>query len=188
MKVWVIRHGESETNQAGLWTGWLDVSLTEKGEKDAKLAGALLRGTDFDKIYASDLKRARQTAEIALPGCRYEMCEALREINVGDIAGKPLGVVKVRVGKPTGDDGYACFGGESRTEFNARIATFMQGLEALDHENVAIFSHAGWLRGALDFVLGMNVSRQHVCCGNCAVAIFEYKDSVWKLHSWINLQ
>ena len=50
MKVWVVRHGESETNRDGLWTGWLDVELTEKGREDAAKAGKILAGTSFDKI------------------------------------------------------------------------------------------------------------------------------------------
>lgn len=31
MKLYIVRHGESETNRKGLWTGWLDVALTDKG-------------------------------------------------------------------------------------------------------------------------------------------------------------
>ena len=36
MKVYVIRHGESENNRAKKWTGWADVHITEKGVEDAK--------------------------------------------------------------------------------------------------------------------------------------------------------
>ena len=42
MKVFMIRHGESETNRNGLWTGWLDVSLTEKGREEAVQVGKML--------------------------------------------------------------------------------------------------------------------------------------------------
>ena len=90
MKVWVIRHGESVTNRDGLWTGWYDAALTEKGKQDATLAREYLSKVKFDKIYSSDLQRARNTAEIAIPGCVYETDASLREVNVGDIAGKPL--------------------------------------------------------------------------------------------------
>ena len=88
MKVFVIRHGESETNRNGLWTGWLDVSLTEKGRAEAEQVGKLLSNINFDKIYASDLLRAKTTAEIALPACEYETLVELREVNVGSIAAK----------------------------------------------------------------------------------------------------
>ena len=187
MKVFVVRHGESETNRNGCWTGWMDVALTQKGREDAVLARRLLSGVKFDKIYASDLQRAKCTAEIAIPGCQYETSALLREINVGDIAGKPLHVAKDSEGKPRNKDGYACFGGESKTEFGDRIAAFMRELEALDCQNVAVFAHAGVMRTFLDTVLDMPMPRDRVCCRNCTVAIFEYEASVWKLHSWINL-
>ena len=87
MKVFMIRHGESETNRNGLWTGWLDVSLTEKGREEAVQVGKMLSKINFDKIYVSD-------PEIALPTCEYETVSALREVNVGNIAGKPLNSVK----------------------------------------------------------------------------------------------
>ena len=83
MKVFVVRHGESETNRNACWTGWMDVALTQKGREDATLARRLLSGVKFDKIYASDLQRAKCTAEIAIPGCQYETSALLREINVG---------------------------------------------------------------------------------------------------------
>ena len=55
MYVYVIRHGESETNKAKKWTGWLDVHLTDKGKDDAKKAGNFLKRISFDKIlYLSD--------------------------------------------------------------------------------------------------------------------------------------
>ena len=73
------------------WTGWLDVHLADKGKDDAKKAGDFLKRISFDKIYSSDLIRARETAEIAIPGCRYEISELLREINVGSLAFQPFG-------------------------------------------------------------------------------------------------
>ena len=50
MKAWVIRHGESEANQNGLLTGWLDAPLTEKGREEAALVRQLLDGVRFDKV------------------------------------------------------------------------------------------------------------------------------------------
>ena len=187
MKVFVIRHGESETNEMGAWTGWLDAALTEKGEEDARSVGKLLSERHFDKIYSSDLARAKSTADIAIPGCEYELSSLLREINVGDIAGKPLTSVKIPRDENGITVGYASFGGESRLEFDERVAGFMHSLETLKYENIAIFSHAGWLRSSLDFVIGERLSRAKICCKNCAVAIFEYEKEIWKLHSWINL-
>lgn len=187
MRVYVIRHGESETNQSKKWTGWLDVHLTEKGREDAQKAGAFLAGVVWDRIYTSDLVRARETAEIAIPGCQYETSELLREINVGNIANKPLSVLTAAQKNRAAQIGYTDFDGESKEQFYKRISGFLKRLEGFSCENIALFSHAGWLRGALDTVLGVELPRGRVCCNNCTVAIFEYLDGKWQLHSWINL-
>lgn len=187
MKVWMIRHGESETNKFGLWTGWLDPQLTEKGREEAALVSKVVSGVSFDKIYSSDLLRAKSTAETAIPGCKYETTEMLREVNVGNIAGKPLSAVMDSNNRPMNTDGYAVFGGESTEEFRSRVAGFMKFLESKNCENIAVFSHAGFLRSFLDLVLGVELDRKNISCKNCAIAIFEYSNFNWKLHSWINL-
>ena len=51
MKVWVVRHGQSETNRDGFWTGWYDAKLTPQGREDAVRAGALLKGVQFDRVW-----------------------------------------------------------------------------------------------------------------------------------------
>ena len=63
MKLVLIRHGESEWNKLNLFTGWMDVDLSEKGHEEAKNAGKLLKeeGYDFDICYTSYLKRAIHT-------------------------------------------------------------------------------------------------------------------------------
>ncbi len=186
MKVWVVRHGESETNKDKLWTGWLDVSLTEKGKEDALFAREVLSKVKFDKVYTSDLKKAKNTAEIALPGYEYEETALIREINVGNIAGKEFSVVFDSNNRPMNEDGYGVFGGESKDEFCSRIQRFMQKLEAESGENIAVFAHMGVVRKFLDLVLGFEHPRKNIYCKNCAVAVFDCEDSKWALHSWIN--
>lgn len=187
MRVFIVRHGESETNRKGLWTGWLDVPLTEKGRADARKAGALLGQVSFDKIYASDLMRAEETARTAVPGCRVETSALLREIDVGTLAGSPIASLTDDQRNALSGDGYRMFGGETREAFGGRIREFMELLEGLDCENVAVFSHAGWLRGFLNAVTGTPLPMKNIRCDNCTVGIFEYENGNWKLHSWINL-
>jgi 2,3-bisphosphoglycerate-dependent phosphoglycerate mutase len=64
----LLRHGNSEWNQKNLFTGWVDVDLTEQGIKEAKRAGELLSaaGIKPDILYTSVLKRAINTAHLAL--------------------------------------------------------------------------------------------------------------------------
>jgi 2,3-bisphosphoglycerate-dependent phosphoglycerate mutase len=64
----LLRHGESEWNKANLFTGWVDVPLSEKGRIEATRGGQLLAEQGFlpDVLHTSVLKRAIATAELAL--------------------------------------------------------------------------------------------------------------------------
>ena len=64
----LLRHGQSEWNQANLFTGWIDVDLSEQGESEARQAGRDLAaaGVEIDIAYTSVLKRAIRTLWIAL--------------------------------------------------------------------------------------------------------------------------
>jgi 2,3-bisphosphoglycerate-dependent phosphoglycerate mutase len=64
----LLRHGESEWNAKNLFTGWVDVGLSEKGMAEAAHAGELLRdaGLRPDVVHTSLLRRAIRTAELAL--------------------------------------------------------------------------------------------------------------------------
>lgn len=62
----LLRHGESLWNHLNLFTGWVDVPLTEKGIEEALAAGKLLQDLPIDIVYASTLSRALMTAMIAM--------------------------------------------------------------------------------------------------------------------------
>ncbi|HPD19844.1 MAG TPA: 2,3-diphosphoglycerate-dependent phosphoglycerate mutase [Candidatus Pacearchaeota archaeon] len=68
MKLVIIRHGESIWNKENIFTGWVDIGLSEEGKKEAKKAGKLLKekGFVFDLAYTSVLKRAIETLDIIL--------------------------------------------------------------------------------------------------------------------------
>jgi 2,3-bisphosphoglycerate-dependent phosphoglycerate mutase len=67
-KIVLLRHGESQWNEKGLFTGWTDVDLSEQGLKEAKDAGKELKknGFVFDIAFSSVLKRAIKTLNIVL--------------------------------------------------------------------------------------------------------------------------
>lgn len=67
-KIVLLRHGESVWNKEGLFTGWTDVDLTERGREEAKMAGVILKkeGYVFDIAFTSLLKRAIRTLWIVL--------------------------------------------------------------------------------------------------------------------------
>ena len=187
MRVYVIRHGESEMNKQKIWSGQLDTPLTDKGREDATLAREYLKGLLFDKVYASDLCRATETAKIALPDTAFETDVLLREYNFGTLGGTPHNAFTEEEIEVLRRDGYAKYGGESREDFAKRVRAFQKKLERENDETVAVFCHGGFLRGMMNEVLGVALGRRNVLCNNCAIAIFEYKKDVWMLHSWINL-
>jgi 2,3-bisphosphoglycerate-dependent phosphoglycerate mutase len=67
-KLVILRHGESEWNKKGLFTGWTDVDLSKKGVLEAQQAGKKLKreGFIFDYVFASLLKRVLKTTNIVL--------------------------------------------------------------------------------------------------------------------------
>ena len=67
----LLRHGESEWNAKNLFTGWVDVDLTDKGRAEAERGGRLLAeaGVLPDVLHTSLLRRAIRTAELALHAC-----------------------------------------------------------------------------------------------------------------------
>ena len=64
----LLRHGQSEWNEKNLFTGWVDVTLTEQGREEARRGGAMLResGLKPDVLHTSLLSRAILTANLAL--------------------------------------------------------------------------------------------------------------------------
>ena len=178
MKLYLIRHGESETNLAKLYTGWAQVSLTETGKEQALSLQPRLAPIAFDKVYSSDLVRAMQTAALAYPAKEAETTPLLREFNVGTLAGKPGTSVRVV------NRDFTPFGGENHEMITSRARAFLKQLEADPQEMVAAFSHAGYLRAMLGLVLGTELIQDTFTCPNCAVAIFEYDGTKWRLHSW----
>ncbi|OEV05008.1 phosphoglyceromutase [Streptomyces oceani] len=67
-KLILLRHGESEWNAKNLFTGWVDVNLTTKGEKEAVRGGELLKDAGLlpDVVHTSVQRRAIRTANLAL--------------------------------------------------------------------------------------------------------------------------
>lgn len=70
-KLILLRHGESEWNALNLFTGWVDVRLSTKGEAEAARGGKLLaeRGLLPDVVHTSLLRRAIHTSQLALDAC-----------------------------------------------------------------------------------------------------------------------
>ena len=71
LRLILLRHGESEWNALNLFTGWVDVRLSAKGEAEARRGGELMneRGLLPDVVHTSLLRRAISTSQLALDAC-----------------------------------------------------------------------------------------------------------------------
>ncbi len=160
MLVYLIRHGQSETNVTKKRTGQNDVKLTESGYDDARRVGQRLNGIRFDRVFSSDLVRASETARTALPGMNVECLKALRERSIGRIAGLTNDEAAELYGKLWDDNypigNYAPFGGESLQELTDRANEVLDMLKELEPScsNVAVFSHGGIIKRMLELAIG----------------------------------
>lgn len=188
MKLYMVRHGQSETNLAKKYTGWAQVSLTEQGFADARRAGAFLAGRTFDRIYSSDLIRAVQTANTALPGCEPIQLPELREISVGLLEHRSIAECRETMGEEFAQNlrqrNFVPYGGEDYAMLHARISRFFRRLEDDPCDQVIAFAHAGAIQCAFDIVVRQHIDRSLLRCLNGSVAVFVYENGRWQLESW----
>ena len=80
MRLWLVRHGETEANVAGLYSGHAPTPLTERGIAQAQTLGTLLRNVPVDNVLCSELERARHTTQLIL-GDREVPVRNMPELN-----------------------------------------------------------------------------------------------------------
>ena len=164
-KLVISRHGESEWNLLGKWTGWTDVGLTEKGYADTVHLGKLLRDIDFDEAYTSALKRTHQTLDALLEGKGIEalpttQAAELNERDYGDLTGKNKWEVQEEIGEEAfngirrGWD-YPVPGGETLKMVYARVMPYFEAeiLPKLQAgENILLVAHGNSIRALMKYL------------------------------------
>ncbi len=132
-------HSTSIDNERGIATGWLDGELSESGREQARLLGE--RRRDADVVYASDLGRAGETAEIAFGATDVpvHLDACLRECNYGELNGAPVGELEPR--RRFVDEPYP--GGESWRECIERMRGFLDDVaREFDGRRVLVIAHS----------------------------------------------
>ena len=164
----LLRHGQSQWNLENRFTGWVDVPLSPRGEEEARSAGEKLRGRTIDKLYTSVLKRATETAEIALETARIgplptERDAALNERMYGDLQGKN----KAEAAREFGADQVKLWrrsydvrppGGESLADTAARVLPYWERRILPDlraGKNVLVAAHGNSLRALVMHLDGL---------------------------------
>lgn len=161
----LVRHGKSEWNALGKWTGFTDVSLDQAGREEARRAAEAIRDIPLDCAFVSDLKRAQETlAEMSqvlntsdLP---VVIDSALKERDYGAYTGKN----KWEVQKEIGDEAFQRLRrgwdepvpqGETLKDVYARVvpcytARILPELEA--GKNVLVVAHGNSLRALVKYL------------------------------------
>lgn len=152
-----VRHGESEGNAAGMFTGQSDSPLTERGRRQAEAVAEELAKIRFDRIVSSDLSRTRDTAEVIArrQSAKVEVIPELREIDVGERTGKPFDEAR---GLPNWtDDGFVAWpGGETLELVLARVLGVIDRLvRESPGQTILVVGHGGINRILLSHFLGI---------------------------------
>ena len=162
LRLTLVRHGTTEWNEAGRYQGWGDPPLSERGRAEALRLRGRLAGERFDRVVASDLRRAVQTAEIALPGAAVETDARLRELGFGAWEGLTWDECAARDGdlpRRWADDPAAVSppDGETAAVFQARVAAALGDLPP--EGSVLCVAHAGVIHAVLAHWMGVTLKQ-----------------------------
>ena len=142
--IYLARHGETAWSLTGQHTGVTDLTLTERGERNAARLGERLAGLVFTKVLTSPSQRATRTCELAGFGEAAGVDRDLFEWNYGDYEG--LRTSEIHAKRPDWQlfrDG--CPNGESPQQIGARADRVVNRVRAIKG-NVLIFSSGHFLR------------------------------------------
>jgi broad specificity phosphatase PhoE len=155
----IVRHGESTWNAEGRLQGQADPPLSEQGRREAAALAPALDVAAPDRVVSSDLVRARETAAL-LGHPDAPVDPRLREIDVGEWAGRPLAELP-QGSEPSWRAGpLTPPGGESWEEFAARVADTLD--ELLDGGGPRlIVAHGGVVRAAVAYLTRADARRLH---------------------------
>jgi alpha-ribazole phosphatase len=185
LRLFLFRHGE--TTATGKLIGHTDVALSARGHAQAAAVAEQFAAIAFTAIYASDLRRARQTAEPLAQrhGVAVQTAAVWREVNMGEWEGHTL--AELYAASPeqvtqcfTDPEHFIYPGGEALADFAARIQRALtQLLQAHAHGQIALFTHGGVCRAILATALALPMShwlRLAQDYGSCN--IIEWRDGL----------
>lgn len=189
----LVRHGESEWNAKGLWTGLTDISLSEKGKEEAQIAAQEIQDIPLDMVFTSDLKRAQETADIITHQLATDSPliknKALNERDYGELTGKNKWDLK----KEFGDEkftllrrsfDYPISGGETLKDVYNRVIPYYKTIiepELMAGKNVLIAAHGNSIRALikyLDNISDEDIAHLEVATGEVYVYIIDSEGKI----------
>ena len=137
MKLYILRHGETDYNDQGRFQGQNDISLNKRGKKQAEETRVELKEIKFDKVFVSPLKRAIETAQIVVPDYSLEVDSRIIERSFGKLEGQK--------GIQDYEDRIEEFKIESILELEQRVKAFIENIsnKYKNCENILVVTHGG---------------------------------------------
>ncbi|WP_068775415.1 histidine phosphatase family protein [Paenibacillus sp. FJAT-26967] len=176
--VGLIRHGSTEWNLQGRTQGALDTDLTEEGREQARQLGRRLKAEPWDFLISSDLRRARESAELisALSGIPLLRTDSrLREKSFGQLEGTTLQDRIERWGPQWSDLDH---GGETDEQVRDRWMAFSEDLFAeFPDSRILLVSHGGFIGRALET---MNLERADEPLTNASLTLVKKGGQLWE--------
>lgn len=164
----LLRHGQSQWNLENRFTGWVDVPLSEKGETEARAAGEKLRGHRIDVVFTSVLKRAIDTATLALDAAGVKDVPIVRDAALNErMYGDLQGLNKAESAQKWGAEQVHQWrrsydvrppGGESLADTAARAIPYWESRilpEVRAGKNVLVAAHGNSLRALVMHLDGL---------------------------------
>lgn len=195
--LYLIRHGTTDSNLAGVFQGCMDTPLNARGLEQAAYLAHRFADVPLDRVYASGLKRAQQTAQAicAVTGLAYTVCPDLNEINLGLLEGRSsadnaqMYPEAIRTLHEAPAD-FAAPGGESSRQVYDRMCRAIARIVAENPgRTVAVVSHGFSIQTYLSYAEGHpyeNLKRFIV--GNTAVSKFLYEEDGAPHPAYVNDQ
>jgi broad specificity phosphatase PhoE len=180
VKLFIIRHAESEWNPIGRYQGLLNPGLSERGLKQAELLGRALEKEKIDVIYSSPLRRTYQTAQEIAKRQGLEIIEDRRIIEIDHGVWSGMLVEEVKEKFPEDfrmwleEPHRVKFeGGESLQDVFKRVKDFLEFIrEKHWGQTVAIVSHTVPIRAMLCALLNIDLSKFWVFgCDNASYSL-----------------
>jgi broad specificity phosphatase PhoE len=188
----LIRHGQTDWNVLGKWQGHAYVGLNEEGHRQAQQVAQALKGTDATVIYASDLPRARQTAEYIADVTRLPVVidPRLREIDVGDWQGltaeevdewDAVRLAAVRAGGFT----MTRPNGESQEQVGLRMLALINDIQNTRTDaHIFMVTHGGTIRITLMALNLLTEWHTHIENTSRTILTFDPAERRWEVESF----
>lgn len=171
----LVRHGETAGQSSIRYYGVTDVPLSDLGRSQVRAARDRIYGETFESVWASTLCRSWESAQIVAPGRPVNLESDFREIDFGDWEG--LTAEEIAVTDPAGHAkwraeglSFTFPGGETRSDFRARIARGLTRVRASGAEAVLIAVHKGVVRTLLELVAGHTLAPEEPVLGGVVQA------------------